>query len=81
MNVLVRSTIGIVLVVLASSNLALAQMGAAGPDDPAVLTKRPATEKIAEALSAGPLEITKDARVVEMAAGMKTIELRAGTNS
>ncbi len=80
MNMFVHAKIGVVLVVLVSGCLALAQMGAAGSDDPAVLSKRPAAEKIAEAISAGPPEISKDARVVEMA-GMKIIELRAGTNS
>ncbi len=68
-------------VLLVSGSLAFAQMSATGADDPLVLSTRPVAVKIAEALSAGLPEITKDARVVEMAPGMRLVELRPGTNS
>jgi hypothetical protein len=69
------------LAVLASGYLSFAQMSTTGADDPAMLSKRPAAEKIREAVSAGPPEISRNARVAEMAPEMKIIELRAGTNS
>jgi hypothetical protein len=81
MKSLVPTKVVATLAILASGCLAFAQMSTTGSDDPAILNRRPVAVKIAEALSSGPPEIGRDARVVEMAPGMKLVELRAGTNS
>jgi hypothetical protein len=56
------------------------QMGNEDSKSPAILRARPAEVKIAEALSAGPTEITKGATIAEMGLGSKMTTLRPGTN-
>jgi hypothetical protein len=56
------------------------QMGEEDSKSPAILKARPVEVKIAEAVSAGPAEISKDATIAEMGPGSKITTLRPGTN-
>ncbi len=67
--------------VFALSAVAPAQMAMHESASPASLEQRPAAVKIAEAVSAGPAEVAKNARVVEMGKQGQLIELRPGTNA
>jgi len=57
-----------------------AQMDMSNASSTASLASRPAAVKIAEAMSAGPVDIAKNARIVEMKANHELLELRPGTN-
>jgi hypothetical protein len=59
---------------------ARAQMAGWAEQPTATLKARPASVKIAEALTAGPAEISKDATVVEYGENRQMITLRKGTN-
>lgn len=71
----------LLLMALASNRMAFAQTSADDKAGSESLSTRPTAVRIAEAISAGPSEISRDARIVEMGPGGKFIELRSGTNT
>jgi hypothetical protein len=72
----------LLLIVLTTAAAASAQMSMNGnTDSGTLLSRRPLATKIAEAMSAGPAAIAKDARIAEVGPGGELIELRPGKNS
>lgn len=78
----VRFATSLGILTLAYVGLASAQMSMSHPSDQAsTLSQRSTAQKIAEAMSAGPASIARDARIVEMGPDHQWIELRPGTNT